>query len=205
MSVLFKSVIYSFLILLLLQSASLQSAPQRTVLVMGDSLSAGYGLDATEGWVELLRKRLQANYRVVNASITGDTTQGGLARLPAALDREKPDIIIIALGGNDGLRGFNLQLTRDNLSKMIQLSQQANSRVVLLGVQLPANYGNRFREKFQQIFVELANQHQIASVPFFLSGVAETTRLMQPDGIHPGPEAQPLILDNIWPALQPLL
>lgn len=142
---------------------------------------------------------------MVNASITGDTTRGGLSRLPQTLEREQPSIVIIELGGNDGLRGFSLKLTRDNLSKMINLSQQANARVLLLGVQLPANYGNHFRNKFQQIFVDLANQHQIASVPFFLEGVAETREMMQPDGIHPSEQAQPRILNNVWNALQPLL
>lgn len=179
-----------------------------TIIVIGDSLSAAYGLDPAAGWVELLRQRLQQqsfNYRVVNASITGDTTRGGLSRLPQTLEREQPSIVIIELGGNDGLRGFSLKLTRDNLSKMINLSQQANARVLLLGVQLPANYGNLFRNKFQQIFVDLANQHQIASVPFFLEGVAETREMMQPDGIHPAEQAQPRILDNVWKALQPLL
>ena len=179
-----------------------------TIMVIGDSLSAAYGLDPAAGWVELLRQRLQAqsfNYRVVNASITGDTTRGGLSRLPQALQREQPSIVIIELGGNDGLRGFSLKLTRDNLSKMIELSQQDNARVLLLGVQLPANYGNHFRNKFQQIFVDLANQHQIASVPFFLEGVAETREMMQPDGIHPAEQAQPRILDNVWNALQPIL
>ena len=177
-------------------------------MVVGDSLSAGYGLAPATGWVELLRQRLKhqsLNYRVVNASITGDTTRGGLSRLPQALAREKPAIVIIELGGNDGLRGFSLKFTKDNLSKMITLSQQAKAKVLLLGVQLPANYGKHFGKKFQQIFVDLANQHQIASVPFFLEGVAETREMMQPDGIHPSTEAQPLILDNVWPELHPLL
>ena len=182
--------------------------PAPAILVVGDSLSAGYGLAPEAGWVELLRQRLQnlsLNYRVINASITGDTTRGGLARLPQALEREKPAIVILELGGNDGLRGFSLKFTRDNLSKMINLSQQANAKVLLLGVQLPANYGKVFRDRFQQIFVDLASLHQIASVPFFLEGIAETRAMMQPDGIHPSTEAQPLILDNIWPELQPLL
>ena len=206
MTALFKSFIILFTVLLATPVTASTSAP--TIVVMGDSLSAGYGLDPTTGWVELLRQRLQQqsfNYRVVNASITGDTTRGGLSRLPQTLQREKPAIVIIELGGNDGLRGFSLKFTRDNLSRMITLSQQANAKVLLLGVQLPANYGKQFRNKFQQIFVDLANQHQIASVPFFLEGVAETRELMQPDGIHPSEQAQPVILNNVWPALQPLL
>ena len=176
--------------------------------MVGDSLSAGYGLKPDQGWVTLLQQRLQQRnpeYNVVNASITGDTTQGGLARLPAAIMRVNPDIVILELGGNDGLRGFRLQVTRQNLENMIQISQQANAKVLLLGVQLPANYGRQFREKFQQIFIDLAEGENIASVPFFLKGVAETRELMQPDGIHPSAEAQPVILDNVWPALEPLL
>ncbi|NNJ90445.1 MAG: arylesterase [Gammaproteobacteria bacterium] len=179
-----------------------------TILVMGDSLSAGYGLKPEEGWVNLLRLRLQQqnlNYRVINASITGDTTQGGLARLPKALQREKPDIFILELGANDGLRGFDISLTRNNLNHMVELAHAGNAKVLLLGIQLPANYGRSFREKFRQIFADVANQQQIAFVPFFLKGVAETRDLMQADGIHPAAEAQPVILDNIWPVLQSLL
>lgn len=179
-----------------------------SILVMGDSLSAGYGIKPEEGWVNLLRLRLQQqnlNYRVINASITGDTTQGGLSRLPKTLQREKPDIFILELGANDGLRGFDINLTRNNLNRMIELAHAGNSKVLLLGIQLPANYGRSFREKFSQIFSDVANKQQIALVPFFLKGVAETRDLMQPDGIHPAAEAQPVILDNIWPVLEPLL
>ncbi len=175
---------------------------------MGDSLSAGYGLKPEEGWVHLLRLRLQQqnlNYRVINASITGDTTQGGLARLPKALQREKPDIFILELGANDGLRGFDINLTRNNLIKMIELARTADARVLLLGIQLPANYGHAFREKFRQIFFDIAQSQQVSLVPFFLKGVAETRELMQPDGIHPAAQAQPVILDNIWPALKDLM
>ena len=180
--------------------------------MVGDSLSAGYGLKPNQGWVSLLQQRLHqrnpkynVEYNVVNASITGDTTQGGLARLPAAIERFKPAIVIIELGGNDGLRGFKLQVTRQNLENMIQTSHQADAKVLLLGVQLPANYGRQFRQKFQQIYLDLAENQQIASVPFFLEGVAETRELMLPDGIHPAAEAQPIILENVWPALEPLL
>lgn len=179
-----------------------------TILVMGDSLSAGYGLKPEEGWVNLLRLKLQQqklNYRVINASITGDTTQGGLARLPKALQREKPDIFILELGANDGLRGFDISLTRNNINRMVELAQAGNAKVLLLGIQLPANYGHSYREKFRQIFSGVASKQKIAFVPFFLKGVAETRDLMQPDGIHPAAEAQPVILDNIWPVLQPLL
>lgn len=202
-----KTLFNAFFLLLFL-STSVQANPEKTILVMGDSLSAGYGLDASAGWVSLLRQRLQQNnhpYQVVNASITGDTTQGGLARLPKTLKREQPAIVVLELGGNDGLRGFSLKLTRDNLRRMIKQSMAADARVLLLGVQLPANYGNRFRKQFQQIYLDLADQQNIAAVPFFLEGVAETPALMQPDGIHPSAAAQERILDNVWAALEPLL
>ena len=203
-------VLTSFILFFTFVSIGIADNSQHTknILVIGDSLSAGYGLQPNQGWVSLLHQRLQQRnpeYNVVNASITGDTTQGGLARLPAAIKRVKPEIVILELGGNDGLRGFRLQVTRQNLENMIQISQQANAKVLLLGVQVPANYGRQFREKFQQIFIDLAEGENIASVPFFLKGVAETRDLMQPDGIHPSAEAQPVILDNVWPALEPLL
>ena len=175
---------------------------------MGDSLSAGYGLKPEEGWVNLLRIRLQQqnlDYRVINASITGDTTQGGLARLPKTLKREQPDILILELGANDGLRGFDINLTRNNLTRMVELAHADNARVLLLGIQLPANYGHSFREKFRQVFHDVAKEQNISLVPFFLKGVAETRDLMQADGIHPAAAAQPVILENIWPALEPLL
>ena len=196
----------------LLNDTPANNTAAKNILVVGDSLSAGYGLKPNQGWVSLLQQRLHqrnpkynVEYNVVNASITGDTTQGGLARLPAAIERFKPAIVIIELGGNDGLRGFKLQVTRQNLENMIQTSHQADAKVLLLGVQLPANYGRQFRQKFQQIYLDLAENQQIASVPFFLEGVAETRELMLPDGIHPAAEAQPIILENVWPALEPLL
>lgn len=189
---------------------------------MGDSLSAGYGLQPDEGWVYLLQQRLeklnsapqnsgqqtaaqQKNWRVVNASITGDTTRGGLARLPAALEREKPAVVILELGGNDGLRGFRLKQVKSNLVKMIDMSREKNAKVLLLGVQLPANYGKVFREKFQQIYLDIAEQENVAVVPFFLEGVAETRAMMQADGIHPAAIAQPRILKNVWPELVKLI
>lgn len=165
-------------------------------------------MDPADGWVNLLRKRLrqQGDQRqVINASITGDTTRGGLARLPNALDTHRPGIVILELGGNDGLRGLALDNTRDNLRRMIALSRQAGAQVLLLGVQLPANYGQRYRDKFHSIFTGLAASEQTALVDFFLAGFAETGRLMQADGIHPAAEAQPLILDNVWTGLRELL
>ena len=178
------------------------------VLVVGDSLSAGYGIDHRQGWVALLQQRIADRglpQAVVNASITGDTTRGGLSRLPAALERARPSVVVIALGGNDGLRGFAPTQTKANLREMIELSRDAGADVLLLGIKLPANYGRAFGEKFHQVYRDLANESGVATVPFFLEGVAETRALMQADGIHPSAEAQPRILDNVWQGLAPLL
>ena len=176
--------------------------------MLGDSLSAAYGIDRQQGWVALLQQRLQSrgyDYEVINASITGDTTRGGLSRLPAALEREHPAVLIIALGGNDGLRGFAPQQTAENLRTMIRQGRATGASVLLLGIKLPANYGKAFGEKFHRIFLDLAQEEKVALVPFFLEGVAETRELMQADGIHPGVAAQPRILDNVWSGLAPLL
>jgi acyl-CoA thioesterase-1 len=188
--------------------ACLSANAAEKILVMGDSLSAAYGIDKQRGWVALLQQRLRdqaLDYRVVNASITGDTTRGGLSRLPAALERDHPEVLIIALGGNDGLRGFAPEQTRTNLHRMIELGRAAGASVLLLGVKLPGNYGKAFGEKFHRIYRDLASEHGVAVVPFFLEGVAETRELMQPDGIHPDVAAQPRILDNVWSGLKPLL
>ena len=195
-------------LLIVLTTASAAADSTGTVLIVGDSLSAAYGIDRRLGWVALLQQRLSENgtaYRVSNASITGDTTRGGLARLPAALEREQPDILVIALGGNDGLRGLAPQQTYANLARMIELGRESGARVLILGVRLPANYGRAFGEKFHRVYLDLARDKQVALVPFFLEGVAETRALMQPDGIHPSAAAQPRILDNVWAALEPLL
>lgn len=195
-------------IFLLLLVATSTAAAERTILVVGDSLSAAYGIDRDRGWVALLQQRLASrgfDYRVVNASITGDTTRGGLSRLPAAIERDRPDILVLALGGNDGLRGFAPAQTRDNLAQMIDLGREAGATILLLGIRLPENYGRVFGEKFHRVFLDLAAQTQVASVPFFLEGVAETRDLMQADGIHPAAEAQPRILDNVWGELEALL
>ena len=176
--------------------------------MLGDSLSAAYGIDRQQGWVALLQQRLQSrgyDYEVINASITGDTTRGGLSRLPAALEREHPAVLIIALGGNDGLRGFAPQQTAENLRTMIRQGRATGASVLLLGIKVPANYGKAFGEKFHRIFLDLAQDEKVALVPFFLEGVAETRELMQADGIHPGVAAQPRILDNVWAGLAPLL
>jgi acyl-CoA thioesterase-1 len=176
--------------------------------VVGDSLSAAYGIPARDGWVQLLQARIEAAgypHEVINASISGETTKGGLTRLPEALERYRPSVVVLALGGNDGLRGFGPQLTRQHLRDMIHLARDTGANVLLLGVQLPANYGNAFRTKFHAVYHDLSEDESVRLVPFFLDGVALDRTLMQPDGIHPNAKAQPKILDNVWPELEPLL
>lgn len=184
------------------------SADPPVILVLGDSLSAAYGLDTGQGWVALLERRLRDRglpHRVVNASISGDTTHGGLARLPAALARHHPGLVIIELGANDGLRGQDPQRMRDNLKEMIGLSRAQGARVLLVGIRLPANYGRRYRERFDAVFPELAETTGVALVPFLLEGVARDRRLFQADGVHPNAAAQGRILDTVWARLEPLL
>ncbi|MFW5823929.1 MAG: arylesterase [Marinobacter sp.] len=184
-------------------------ATDRTLLVMGDSLSAAYGVESGTAWVNLLRTRLDqhdsGDWRVVNASISGETTDGGARRLPDQLDKHQPDIVIIELGGNDGLRGFQPPVIRDNLSAMIEASQDAGARVLLVGMQIPPNYGERYTRLFADMYPELAEEYDTALVPFFLEGVYNGERMMQEDGIHPTDEAQPQLLENLWPHLEPLL
>jgi len=194
------------LTLILANPASAASAP--SILVVGDSLSAGYGIEMREGWVTLLQQRLVKKgypHTVVNASISGDTTSGGRARLPDALKRHRPQIVIIELGGNDGLRGLSLRETRANLDAMIKAAQSAGAQVLLVGIHLPPNYGPEFTGKFHAIYHDLARAHGTALVPFLLEGVALTPGLMQSDGIHPLAVAQPRLLENVWPFLKPLL
>ncbi len=178
------------------------------VLVLGDSLSAGYGLTISENWPNQLQERLAASghpHQVVNASISGDTTSGGLARMPAALERHSPAVVIIGLGGNDGLRGIPVSEIRRNLAKMIQLSESAGARVVLAGIRIPPNYGPRYTDSFHAVYHELAQEYGTGLVPFILEGIALDMELMQDDGIHPNAAAQPVIVDNVWPVLEPLL
>ena len=184
------------------------SADRARLLVLGDSLSAGYGIPAEAGWVSLLQKRLDDKsgaWEVINASISGDTTGGGLNRLPAALQRHEPDIVVIELGGNDGLRGLSLSVMRNNLSQMVHLAREKGAQVLLLGVHLPANYGPRYGERFHRVFIEVAMKTKTPLVEFFLEGVAEDLALMQADGIHPSAAAQPRVLDNVWPKLETLI
>lgn len=179
-----------------------------TILVVGDSLSAGYGINVDEGWVSLLARRLETQgygYRVVNASSSGETTGGGRTRLPRALDLHKPVLVILELGSNDGLRGLPLEQMRANLDAMIDLAKAKGSQVLLVGMQIPPNYGPTYTGGFQATFTELARRHQVPLVPFFMDGVALRSDLMQDDELHPNAAGQPLLLDNVWPLLEPML
>ncbi|MBP6899569.1 MAG: arylesterase [Burkholderiaceae bacterium] len=188
-----------------------QAAAARKLLVVGDSLSAEYGLARGAGWVALLEKRLAAEKtvaEVINASISGDTTAGGRARLPALLTQHKPSHVIIELGGNDALRGLPLAQTRDNLQAMARAVKAAGARVMLVGMQVPPNYGARYGQDFAALFAEVAKAEGAALVPFLLAGVADgpqAERLFQPDRIHPTAEAHPRMLDNVWRVAQPWL
>ena len=189
-------------------AASPAAKPASAILVVGDSISAGYGLTAQEGWVALLQNRLTSQgygYRVANASVSGETTTGGLARLPRALSVHRPAIVILELGGNDGLRGLPLETSRANLERMIALSKDAGAQVLLLGMKIPPNYGARYSEGFEKVFRDLARQHRLAFEPFFLSKIALEPGMIQADGLHPTAKAQPMMLDTLWPALKPLL
>lgn len=178
------------------------------IVILGDSLSAGYGMDKNQSWVYLLEQRLAENgyqFRILNSSISGDTTQGGLGRLPRLLDRYQPELVIIELGGNDGLRGINPETTRENMQSMISASQAAGAKVLLAGIKLPPNYGPTYIEEFESIYTDLAENCETMLVPFFMDGVAFNPELMQSDGIHPNAQGQPVLLDNVWVVLQPEL
>jgi acyl-CoA thioesterase-1 len=179
-----------------------------TILVLGDSISAAYGINTNEGWVALLQQRLTQkgfNYRVVNASVSGDTTRTGLNRLADALQQHQPVIVIVALGGNDGLRGLPFSEIEASLTGIIQFSQQHGANVLLAGVRLPPNYGAFYNTRFATLFQQLSDTYRVALVPKLLNQVADHPELMQADGIHPTAAAQPQILDNVWPHLAPLL
>jgi acyl-CoA thioesterase-1 len=196
------------LIMLLLLVSGAAQADRPVILVLGDSISAAWGIDSARGWVTLLQKRLQRekfNYRVVNASVSGDTTRTGLNRLDEALTEHKPDIVIVALGGNDGLRGLPFSEIDASLNGIIGLSRQQGAQVLLAGVRLPPNYGPFYNSRFETLFRELSAARQVALVPQLLAGIDERAELMQADGIHPNAAAQSLILDNVWPHLRPLL
>lgn len=185
-----------------------QGAAAGTLLVLGDSISAAFGLDTRQGWVSLLEQRLAAegfDYQVVNASVSGDTSAGGLARLPTLLAEHRPDLLIVELGGNDGLRGQPPAQLQQNLAAIIQSARESGARVLLLGMQLPPNYGARYNALFSQVYTDVAGAAQVPLLGFFLDGVGGVPALMQGDGIHPNAAAQPRLLDNLWPQLKPLL
>lgn len=189
--------------------SSYASADNRpAILVVGDSISAAYGIDPQQGWVALLQQRLRQKgfpHQVVNASISGDTTENGVYRFQSALDKYKPVMVILELGGNDGLRGLSLQQMRANLARMIEQAQRQQARVMLAGMRIPPNYGKRYTDAFYNIYPELSRQYDTLLVPFLLDAVGGNGALMQNDGIHPNTQAQPIILDNVWKVLQPQL
>jgi acyl-CoA thioesterase-1 len=177
-------------------------------MVFGDSLSAGYGVDVDQSWATLLQARLAAQgyeHRVVNASISGETTEGGVSRIGTALENFSPELVILELGGNDGLRGFPVNRIKENLAKIIEISRASGASVVLLGIRIPSNYGQRYTRAFENVYRELAEQKHIPWIEFFMEGIALNAKLMQDDGIHPNAAAQPLLLDNAWPIVSQAL
>jgi acyl-CoA thioesterase-1 len=195
------------LCLLLLLPAG-QASAASTLLVMGDSLSAAYGIDPSQGWVALLAKRLKDrhyDYTVVNASVSGETSAGGLTRLPEALGQHKPAIVILELGANDGLRGTPVKVMEANLDKMIALSQKAGAKVLLVGIVMPPNYGPQYADAFKDVYARLAKRYGLPLLPFLLNGVAQHRELMQADGMHPLAKGEPQVLSNVWGILEPML
>jgi acyl-CoA thioesterase-1 len=204
----FRSFCLSTLAWALVSAANAAAPAQPAIVVLGDSLSAGYGIRIQQGWVSLLAQRLDKEgygYRVSNASASGETTQGGLARLPRILETHKPAIVIVELGGNDGLRGLPLASSRGNLARIIELSRAAKAQVLLVGMKIPPNYGPRYEQQFQDMFTSLAAKYPLAFVPFLLEGVALRPEWMQADGIHANAAGQARMLENVWPKLKPLL
>nr|WP_044530798.1 arylesterase [Herbaspirillum sp. B65] len=192
---------------LVLAATSAYSAP-KNLLVLGDSLSAEYGLQRGSGWTTLLQQRLQqdkSGFQVVNASISGDTTIGGRNRLPALMTQHKPAVLVIELGANDALRGLPLKTSQDNLQAMIDLAREQKAKVLLVGMQIPPNYGPDYTRRFAAMYQELAKANKLALVPFFFEGIAADLSQFQADRIHPNEQAQPRLLDNVWPYLKPLL
>ncbi|WP_184033468.1 arylesterase [Paraburkholderia sp. Cpub6] len=178
------------------------------IVVLGDSISAEYGLPRDTGWVALMRQRLaeeRIDYSVANASISGDTTSGGRARLPALMERLKPSIVIVELGANDALRGVPLSTTEDNLRTIIEQAQQGHAKVVLVGMYVPPNYGPDYTQKFHGLYGQLSKEFHVPLVPFLLAGIADKPDMFQADQLHPTQQAQPLLLNNVWPAVKPLL
>jgi len=194
--------------LMLALFATCAYSASKTVLVLGDSLSAGYGLPADTGWVSLLEQRLAHDHlaaHIVNASISGETSSGGRTRLPQLLAQYRPSVVVIELGANDGLRGLPLGATRANLQAMIDAAKQAKAQVLLVGMQIPPNYGHVYTEQFRSLFPAVAHRNHVALVPFLLEGIAGDPQLFQADRLHPTAQAQPVLLNNVWPELKTLL
>jgi acyl-CoA thioesterase-1 len=191
-------------ILVLICLVTTQSVSAATILVLGDSLSAAYGLRVEDGWVALLQKE-HPEHTWINASITGETTQGGLSRLDSLLIKHEPDVLILELGANDGLRGLPLNLAQDNLQTMVSRGKSAGADILILGIRIPPNYGPRYTHDFATMFTSLAEKNNVAVVPFFLKAIAEDSARFQPDRLHPNASAQPLIAETVWPDLQAVL
>ncbi|MGB1581314.1 MAG: arylesterase [Nevskiales bacterium] len=204
----FKSALKSILLILCLMLPMPQLSAAPGILVTGDSLSAAYGIPLEEGWVALLQKRLKDEgypHRVVNTSVSGETTAGGLGRLDKELQQHQPALVIIELGANDGLRGLPMADMKQNLASMINKSRKSGAQVLLLGMRLPSNYGQAYTEQFRQVFQQVAKEHSVALVPFFLADIALDRSQFLNDGIHPNAAAQPALLNSIWPKLKPML
>jgi acyl-CoA thioesterase-1 len=199
--------LYLFLLLTFVINIATAENSTPKILVMGDSLSAGYGIDLQRGWVNLLQQDItfKNQWRIINASVSGETSTGGRERLPALLKQHQPKIVLLELGGNDGLRGQPLKILRDNMQNMIDTSKASGAKVILAGMQIPPNYGARYARQFQNLYVELAEKNGVALIPFLLAGIADNKALMQNDGIHPTAEAQPLIVQNVMPTLKKIL
>jgi len=201
-------IVNTFVVFLLLSAGCQASNDNQAILIIGDSLSAGYGVDEQQSWVTLLQNQLATEgygYRVINASISGDTTGGGVRRLPRALEQHAPGIVLIELGGNDGLRGTPVTVIRKNLAAMIEMSQDIGARVILAGMQMPPNYGSAYTKDFADVYHELADDYGTALITFFMDNVVLEPTLMQADGIHPNTSGQPVLLQNVWPELVPLI
>lgn len=206
----YKMKIYLFLLLTIVTSlvcAQNTTSGTTKILVMGDSLSAGYGIDIQKGWVTLLEKEITKKHavQIINASVSGETSSGGNTRLPALLAEHKPDIVILELGGNDGLRGQPLKLLEKNLQAMIDASKKIEAKILLAGMQIPPNYGARYSNQFKALYPKLAEQNQLGLIPFLLAGIGGNETLVQRDGIHPTAEAQPMIVKNVLPELEKIL
>jgi acyl-CoA thioesterase-1 len=202
-----RAICLCFCLSLLLGAPVARAEPPK-VLVLGDSLSAAYGIRLEQGWVALLQDRLESKgygHRVVNASSSGETTGGALARLPRALERHRPAVVVIELGGNDGLRGLPIADVRANFEALIRASRDSGASVLLIGMRIPPNYGATYTKAFHELFGELAAKHRLPLVPFFLDGIALDDSLMLDDGLHPNATAQPKLLELVWPQLEPLL